>query len=60
MLNIKILTYDFVQKPQKKVTLFMGHPVYFQLDISYIFILEFCQAQPKPEIGKTGLSLLYS
>ena len=25
--NIKILTYDFVQKPQKKVALFMGHPV---------------------------------
>ena len=27
MLNIKILTYDFVQKHQKKVALFMGHPV---------------------------------
>ena len=31
MLNIKILTYDFVQKPQKKVALFMGHPVVFHV-----------------------------
>ena len=43
MLNIKILTYDFVQKPQKKVTLFMGHPVHYENILFSEIIKDICE-----------------